>query len=121
MMLSKRARDKARVESAHDSEKVLQPELDLLAELVHAPAARELNDLARIDERLVRATILLLQPLGVGLGHTQPVHDVTRDVVAAEGDRTEMADLSLVEDGEVGGAGTHLHQRHTELLLIFGE
>ena len=74
-----------------------------------------------IDQRLVRAAVLLLQPLGVRLRDAESVHDVARDVVAAERDRAEMADLPLVEDGEVGGAGAHLDERDAELLLVLGE
>ena len=83
--------------------------------------ARELNHVRRIDERLVRATVPLLETLGVGLGDAETVHDVVRDVVAAEGNRAEMANLALVKDGEIGGAGAHLDERDTELLLVLGE
>ena len=83
--------------------------------------ARQLDDLARVHQRLVRAAVLLLQPLGVGLRHAEAVHDVARDVVAAEGDRAEVADLPLVEDGEVGRARAHLDERDAELLLVLGQ
>ena len=46
--------------------------------------ARQLDHLDWVDQRLVRAAVPLLQPLGVGLRHAEAVHDVARDVVAAE-------------------------------------
>ena len=78
-------------------------------------------DFRRIDERLVRAAVPLLQPLGVGLRDAEAVHDVVGHVAAAERDRAEVADLPLVEDGDVRGAGAHLDERDAELLLVLGE
>ena len=36
-------------------------------------------------------------------------------------DRAEVPDLPLVEDGEVGRARAHLHERDAELLLVLGQ
>src|ERR1041385_6594654 len=77
-------------------------------------SAWQLNDVRRIDERLIRAAIALLEPLRVGLRDTQPVHDIARHVVSAERDRPQVADLPLVKDGEIRGSRPHLHERDTE-------
>src|SRR6059058_1043739 len=83
--------------------------------------ARQLNDVRGIDERLVGAAKPLLEPFGVGLRDAESVHDVARDIVAAEGNRAEVADLSFVKEREVGGARTHLDESHAQFLLVFGE
>ncbi len=73
--------------------------------------ARQLNHIRRIDEGFVRAAEALFQPLGVSLGNAQSVHDVTRDVVAAEGNRAEMPDFPLVKEREIRRARAHLDER----------
>ena len=83
--------------------------------------ARQLNHIRRIDEGFVRATEALFQPLGVSLGNAQAVHDVTRDVVAAEGNRAEMPDFPLVKEREIRRARTHLDERDTQLLLVLSK
>ena len=60
--------------------------------------AGQLDDVLRIDQRLVRAAVSFLQSLRVRLRHTQSVHDVTRHVIAAESDGAKMTNLALVED-----------------------
>src|SRR5690349_1900445 len=81
--------------------------------------ARELDDLRRIYHRLVRTAVALLQSLGVRLRHAESVHDVVRDVVAAEVDGAQMADLRLVKYRDVRRARAHFHERDAELLLVF--
>src|SRR4051812_21794894 len=49
------------------------------------------------------------------------MHDVARDIVAAEGHRAEVADLPLVKEREVGRARAHLDERDAQLLLVFRE
>ena len=83
--------------------------------------ARQADLLAMRHDRLVRRAVLLLEPLGVGLRHAQTMHDVGRDIESAVSDRTEVTDLALVEDGDVGGACAHLDQRDAEFLLVIRE
>src|SRR5438270_7784966 len=49
------------------------------------------------------------------------MHDVAGDVVAAEGNGAEVANLTLVEHGKVGGSRPHFDERDTQLLLVLGE
>ena len=83
--------------------------------------AGQLNDLRRIDERLVCAAVPLLQSLGICLRYSNSLHDVAGDVVPAEIDRPEIADFPLVENGDVRRARSHLDERNTQLLFVFGE
>src|SRR5258706_4391312 len=83
--------------------------------------AGQLYHLRRIDERLVRAPVFLLQSLGVGLRYPDALHDIAGEVDATISDGAQVTNLSFVEDRNVGRAGAHLHERDTELLLVLGE
>src|SRR5450759_4843860 len=83
--------------------------------------ARELDDVLRVDQWLVRAAVFLLQPLGVGLRDADALHDIAGDVVATVIYCAQVTNLSFMEDRDVGRAGAHLHQCDAELRFVFGE
>src|SRR6476469_9236274 len=83
--------------------------------------AGKLKNLGRVDHWLIGTPVPLLQSLGIRLRHAEAMHNVVRDVVAAEVHRTQMTDLRFVEYRDVRRARTHLDERDTELLLVFRE
>ena len=83
--------------------------------------ARQLDDVGGVHQRLVGAPVALLEALGVPLSDPQSVDDIARHIVAAERDRAKVADLALMEECQVGGAGTHLDERDSQLFFVFGE
>src|ERR1700687_1671538 len=80
--------------------------------------ARKLNDVARIHQRLVRAAVSLLQPLGIGLRDTHSLNNVAGNVVSAEVHGAAGPDFFLVKNCYVGGPSTHLDESDSELLLV---
>src|SRR5438034_1586680 len=92
-----------------------------LARRLPCPLARrggQRDHLRRIDERLVRDAVPLLEPLGVGLRHAEHLDHVGRQVRPGEPQRREVPDLPLVEDGDPGRAAADLDQRHAQLPLV---
>src|SRR5207253_265439 len=116
--------------SGDRSEEVLQPSLQRSEQLLDAPAphehaarrtvvrqqlarrltralargGREIDHLRRVHQRLVGHAVALLQPLGVRLRHSQPLHQIAGHVRARELERRQVPDLSLVEDRHAGRA-----------------
>ena len=79
------------------------------------------DELSGLDHRLVCAAELFLQAIGIGGRYAEPVNDVGGDILAAEVDCGDMADLALEKYGQVGGPGAHLDKHHAELFLVVGE
>src|SRR6266568_2624977 len=83
--------------------------------------AGQLENVLRINQRLVGAPVSLLQSLRVGLRNADSLHDVARDVVPAVVDGPKVTNLPLVENRNVSRAGTQLDESDAELFLVFSE
>ena len=75
--------------------------------------ARNANNLVGLGLLREGRPKLLLQLLCLALHDLAPLANVIADDVATEGDDCRVADDAILENGDVGGAATNVHQGHT--------
>src|SRR3954464_14010019 len=112
----------------HELEQLLHPRLDDLAEdppgehpRRAAADARHLDGLVPLEDLRLGRPVLDLDPLGLVHRSAQADRDVVRQVVPAEGYHARVLDGAVHEDGEIGGAASHVDEGHPELLLLLRE
>src|SRR5690606_10649826 len=82
---------------------------------------RHHNNLLFLDQRREGQAMLMLEFDGLLLEHTQSDADVVGHLLSGYGNHSRVADGTVVEDGDVGGAAADVDQNDASLFLFVVE